>query len=608
MKNPSDYRYPGPPPFEDTHVDRILFFGRDREKESLLYMILAEKLTLLFSKSGFGKTSLLNAGLMKELRQRDYLPFRITFTDPHVDPLQAVYLEIADVVKEYQVDHKPGETATLWQYFKAAEFWSAKNILLTPVLIFDQFEEFFAFHPYETRKTFTEQLADLVRGRIPKSLLDSLKPDKVFPYSEKPPVVKVVISISEDALGKLEKMSQEIPDILKNRFRLLPLSQEQARQAITKPAEVLDKDIHSAPFSYASDAVDAMLDFLTKKKEGEETILADEVEPLQLQLLCQHIENEVRKRSGLEGTAVVIRKSDLGGEKGMQEVLEDFYDDQINQLGSFWVKTRVRRLFEDRLISDTNRRLSLEEEQIERKAKVPKTVLSKLIDSRLLRADPRVGSVYYELSHDALIEPIRKAHRKLKRKYRIVGGSILLLLLLLVVVPYLAITQYTAYRETREIKARINAFEKGSPSPAGKTSGNRPEEGDRIFAPGEIRNFIENHVRATEGADINTLLDDYAEEVDYYSAGVVSKDFIRKDREYFNKRWPKRTYTIIGEVQTANTSYEDEKTVQFTYDYYVQRENKSMRGTAKNSFRVKKIGNVLKVIGENQEVVKRENQ
>ena len=174
--------------------------------------------------------------------------------------------------------------------------------------------------------------------------------------------------------------------------------------------------------------------------------------------------------------------------------------------------------------------------------------------------------------------------------------------------PYLAITQYTAYRETREIKARVNAFEKGVPSPAGKTSGNRPEEGDRIFAPGEIRNFIENHVRATEGADINTLLDDYAEEVDYYSAGVVSKDFIRKDREYFNKRWPKRTYTIIGEVQTANTSYEDEKTVQFTYDYYVQRENKSMRGTAKNSFRVKKIGNVLKVIGENQEVVKRESQ
>lgn len=608
MKNPSDYRYPGPPPFEDTHVDRVLFFGRDREKESLLYMILAEKLTLLFSKSGFGKTSLLNAGLMKELRQRDYLPFRINFTDPHVDPLQAVYLKIADVVKEYQVDHKPGETGTLWQYFKAAEFWSAKNILLTPVLIFDQFEEFFAFHQYETRKTFTEQLADLVRGRIPKSLLDSLKPDKLFPYSEKPPVVKVIISISEDALGKLEKMSQEIPDILKNRFRLLPLSQDQARQAITKPAQVLNEDIHSAPFSYASDAVDAMLDFLTKKKEGEETILADEVEPLQLQLLCQHIENKVQKMPKAKDTEVVVQKRDLGGEKGMQEVLEDFYDDQINQLGSFWVKTRVRRLFEDRLISDTNRRLSLEEEQIERKAKVPKNVLSKLLDNRLLRAEPRVGSVYYELSHDALIEPIRKAHQRLKRKYRIVGVLILALLLLLVVVPYVAITQYTAYREASEIRARINAFERDIPASAAKPSENTAGKDDPVLAPTGLRNFIENHVRATERADIDSLLEDYAEKVDYYSAGVVGKDFIRKDREYFSKRWPKRTYTIMGGVQTANTSYDDEKIVQFTYDYHVERENKSMRGTAKNSIRVKKIDNVLKIIGEKQEVVKRESE
>jgi hypothetical protein len=608
MKNPSDYRYPGPLPFEDTHVDRLLFSGRDREKESLLYMVLAEKLVLLFSKSGFGKTSLLNAGLMKELRDRDYLPFLITLKNPEVDPLQAVYSKITDTVKEYQIDHKQGETTTLWQYFKTVEFWSAKNVLLTPILIFDEFEEFFAFHQYETRKTFTEQLADLVRGRVPKGLLGSLKTDEPFPYGEKPPAVKVIISISEDSLGELEKMSQEIPAIMRNRFRLPPLNREQAREAITKPAQVSDKDIHSAKFTYTSDAVDAMIDFLSKKKERDETILADEVEPLQLQLLCQHIENEVRKRSELEGTGVVIQKSDLGGEKGMQEVLEDFYDDQINQLGSFWVKTRVRRLFEDRLISDTDRRLSLEEEQIERKAKVPKSVLSKLVDNRLLRAEPRVGSVYYELSHDALIEPIRKAHRKLKRKYRIVGGLILVLLLLLVVVPYVAITQYIAYRETREIKARINAFEKGLPSPTGTTSGNRPEEDYRIFAPGEIRNFIENHVRATERTDINSLLDDYAEEVDYYSAGVVSKDFIRKDREYFNKRWPKRTYTIIGEVQTANTSYDDEKTVQFTYDYYVQRENKSMRGTAKNSIRVKKMGNVLKITEEKQEVVKRESQ
>jgi len=107
---------------------------------------------------------------------------------------------------------------------------------------------------------------------------------------------------------------------------------------------------------------------------------------------------------------------------------------------------------------------------------------------------------------------------------------------------------------------------------------------------------------------MDTFLNDYAAKVDYLSAGVVSKDFIRKDKEYFNKRWPQRTYTIIGEVQTANTSYDDEKILQFTYDYYVQRKDKSIKGTARNSIRVKKIDNVLKIIGEKQEVVKRESE
>jgi hypothetical protein len=210
------------------------------------------------------------------------------------------------------------------------------------------------------------------------------------------------------------------------------------------------------------------------------------------------------------------------------------------------------------------------------------------------------------VSHDALIEPIRKAHRELKRKQYIIGGLILLPLLLLVVIPYVAITQYTAYREASEIKARINAFERDIPPPVGKPSENTARKDDPVLAPARIRDFIENHLRAMQSGDVDTFLNDYAEKVDYLSAGVVSKDFIRKDKEYFNKRWPTRTYTIIGEVQTLNTSYDDQKIAQFAYDFHVQRENKAIRGTAKNSIRVEKIDNAPKIVGEKQEVIRRE--
>ncbi len=36
----------------------------------------------------------------------------------------------------------------------------------------------------------------------------------------------------------------------------------------------------------------------------------------------------------------------------------------------------------------------------------------RLVDNRLLRADPRVGSVYYELSHDTLVKPIRNSQKR----------------------------------------------------------------------------------------------------------------------------------------------------------------------------------------------------
>lgn len=426
MNNTNIYRYPGPTPFQDTPMDKLLFHGRGHEKGALLHMVLAERLVVLYAKSGLGKTSLINAGLLTPLREKNFIPFRITFTDIEKEPLQALYLKIEDTVKKYNIDYKPGEEHTLWQFFKTVEFWSSKNILLTPVLVLDQFEEIFTLHSGDHRKIFFTQLADLIRGRIPKSVLNQFKSDERFPYSEKAPFVKVIISIREDFLGQLEEMSQEIPDILHKRFRLQVLNREQAMEAIIEPANVEDAEIQTTKFSYSSEAVEAILDFLCKRKEKDKVIMTDEVEPFQLQVICQNIESKVLKRSKSEGPDIIVQKSDLGGEEGMQRVLKDFYIDKINKIGSFWVKSRVRKLFQNRLISDTDRRLSLEEEQIERKAKVSKRILIRLVSSRLLRAEPRVGSTYYELSHDTLIKPIRKARRERRRKHLLIAGLLFL--------------------------------------------------------------------------------------------------------------------------------------------------------------------------------------
>src|SRR5204862_760457 len=60
--------YKGLAPFEDSEVDALLFFGRERETEVIVANMLASKLTVLYGPSGVGKSSILRAAVARRLR------------------------------------------------------------------------------------------------------------------------------------------------------------------------------------------------------------------------------------------------------------------------------------------------------------------------------------------------------------------------------------------------------------------------------------------------------------------------------------------------------------------------------------------------------------
>ncbi|UCH92614.1 MAG: tetratricopeptide repeat protein [Candidatus Aminicenantes bacterium] len=435
-----NYRYPGSRPFYDTDIDRRLFFGREREKELLLHTVLVDNLVVMYAKSGLGKTSLINAGLNPILRRESFFPVKVRFNDPKLPPVNAIYEGIQQKVNEMTLDYNAGEDGSLWQFFKTAEFWSPGNKMLKPVLILDQFEEFFSVHSKENRKAFTRQLADLVNNTVPDELFKLSPENKPFLYSEKPPNIRVIISIREDFLGELEEMSSEIPDILRHRFRLLPLSREQAREAIVKPMLVQDEVIRSTPFKFRPGVVDEMLNFLCKRMEKRKRKITDEVEPFQLQLLCRHLEEKVKERLTKETGDNEVTEGDLGGEKGMELVLQRFYDDLIKQLLPGFKRKRSRKLCERGLISVTGQRLSLEQEEIGRQFKVTEDLLQELVENRLLRSEARVGSIYYELSHDTLVEPIRKSYKKRSSKRKRIGFGVLFTAVILIAIFLMGIS------------------------------------------------------------------------------------------------------------------------------------------------------------------------
>jgi hypothetical protein len=158
-------RYPGAPPFGGVELSRKLFHGRSREARELADLVLGQRLVVVYARSGMGKSSLLRAGLQELLWAENVLPVSVRLNDAARGPVATLYESLEQAVKERGVEHVGGATASLWHYFKTAEFWRG-DALLTPLLILDQFEELFTIQPPETREAFIAQLAG-PRGAVP---------------------------------------------------------------------------------------------------------------------------------------------------------------------------------------------------------------------------------------------------------------------------------------------------------------------------------------------------------------------------------------------------------------------------------------------------------
>lgn len=399
------HRYPGAQPFRDDEFSRRTFFGREPATVALTDQILANRLVIVYAKSGLGKTSLLNAGVAPRLREANSLPLFVRVNDIKNGPLFSVFEGVKAEAERQQVEYVPGDTSSLWSFFKTVEFWR-NDILLTPVLILDQFEELFTLQSQEAREGFLSELGYLIRGIAPPS-----QPKIESTAGEGPPSIRVVLSLREDFLGLLEEASDHIPEILDHRYRLAPLTYEMASKAITGPAAIEARDASTRAFRLEPDVVTSILAYLTKSTAGARSSGGPHVEPFHLQLICQRIESIAAFKQKQSSGEIVVNFRDLGGDAGLAETLENFYADAIRSLPARYLRGAVRVLCEQYLISPEGRRLSVEERELLRQLKLPRETLSQMVERRLLRTDRRSDSTYYELSHDALVQPVLASRR-----------------------------------------------------------------------------------------------------------------------------------------------------------------------------------------------------
>jgi len=421
-------RYPGPPPFEDTPEDQAAFFGRDLESESIAQLVVASRLVLLFGKSGLGKTSLLNAGVFPRLRSQGYFPVRLRLLRG-ARPAELVAAALRAAAGRFATAHAVPAVETLWELLKRATFWREET-LLTPVLVFDQFEEAFTVLSDEERSALAEELGALASGSMPEGVRRRQRTlPEVERLTDTAPEAKVLLALREEHLAGLQELSIAVPRLFQDRFRLLPLDEGQASEAIRRPgllgseaAGAVPAPFAGEPFRYDDDAVRLMLSFLRGKSGA--------IEPWELQILCSHVEERLVPALRRRGPGPVkVSAAALGGEGAMRRILGAFYESRIRQIPARERKA-ARELCDSGLVSSEGRRISLERGQIDAEYRVSGKTLERLVDARILREEPRLESNFYEISHDTLAETIfRDRPWRLPRRYRVAAAVFVPMLL-----------------------------------------------------------------------------------------------------------------------------------------------------------------------------------
>jgi WD40 repeat protein len=224
--------YQGLIPYDE--ADAPFFFGREKEARLIIANLFASPLTVLYGASGVGKSSVLRAGVARQLRAREEL-LVVVFNAWQSNPLVDLKNKIAEAAGRLNVRLEVPSDSTHLSNFLAN---CAAQLDRRLMIILDQFEEYFLYHPQE----------DEFAAEFSRAVTQSGTP------------VSFLISIREDFYAKLDRFEGRIPTLYDNYLRIEHLDRKAARVAIEKPISEYNRQYAiDGQFSVEPLLVDAVL-------------------------------------------------------------------------------------------------------------------------------------------------------------------------------------------------------------------------------------------------------------------------------------------------------------------------------------------------------------
>jgi hypothetical protein len=408
--------WPGLTAFTEQQQD--YFFGRQDESEELFRCVKRERLTVLFGKSGLGKTSLLQAGLFPQLRAASFLPvyIRLSYLDsaPSLEAQVQVALEAginsADLAEV--APPQPGET--VWEYLhrRGGNLINYEGGVVTPILVFDQFEEWFTLG---ARKEFANRLSgdflvsltDLIENRTPQALTEKLTKNRDLAgrYDFEASGCRILITLREDYLANLENLRGPLPSLVfvDNRMRLTEMNGRQAFSVVAEPSpNLVGSDVAEFIVRFVAGVHADALDGNGGGGQRSAPLPLEQLEiaPAILSLFCRQL-NEKRLKQNLPKIT-----RELVSAQGVT-IIDDFYKQSIADMHS-----AVRRLIEDRLLTKAGYRDNIDLAQAKadlEQAGAKSSYIDDLVKLRLLQVEEHRGVPRLELTHDVLADPVKRS-------------------------------------------------------------------------------------------------------------------------------------------------------------------------------------------------------
>jgi len=407
-----DSPYKGLSAFEDSELDALLFFGREREVAAVAANVLASRLTVLYGPSGVGKSSLLGAGVARRLRELSGAPVVVHDSwaeDPAAGLVASVRAECGDL----------GPTAGLVDTIAAAAQAGGELHLLL-----DQFEEYVLYHG--------------VDGALSSALPQLLRRPGLR--------VNVLLAVRDDALAELDEFAGRIPELFGNLLRLDRLDRDAGRSAILGPLARYS-ELSREEFTAEDALVEAVLDEATTEAG---------VEAPYLQLVLERLWERERADGSRE-----LRLATLSEIGGARAVVREHVQGALERLTQPEQEAAARVVRQ--LVTPSGRKVSHEAADLAEYAEVDAEELRDLLETlsreRLVRGvNGTPGApTRYEIFHDVLGPPILawqseqqlrrerlQARRQRRRLLAIIAASLVALAIVAGVAAYALVQRSNA--------------------------------------------------------------------------------------------------------------------------------------------------------------------